>query len=100
MTTESWNSSLIDNGSLGTFPQQRIGLWRPKRCYEINTRFYVDVDSWSPTSTERVPMSTDKQQTLSMVTGDNISGHEKKNGFILHSSFVLSDSLVIRRRSE
>jgi hypothetical protein len=27
MTPESWNSSLLDNGSLGTFPQQRIGLW-------------------------------------------------------------------------
>jgi hypothetical protein len=30
---------LLDNGSLGTFPKQRKGLWKPKRCYEINTRF-------------------------------------------------------------
>jgi hypothetical protein len=27
MTQESRNSSLLDNGSLGTFPQQWIGLW-------------------------------------------------------------------------
>jgi hypothetical protein len=37
---------LLGNGWLGTFPHQRIGLWKPKRCYEINTRFYGDVDSW------------------------------------------------------
>jgi hypothetical protein len=30
---------LLDNGSLGTFPLQRIGLRKPNRCYEINTRF-------------------------------------------------------------
>jgi hypothetical protein len=30
---------LLDNGSLGTFPQQRISLWKAKRCYETNTRF-------------------------------------------------------------
>jgi hypothetical protein len=30
---------LLDNASLGTFPQQRIGLWKPKRCYEINACF-------------------------------------------------------------
>jgi hypothetical protein len=28
-----------DNGSVGMFPQQRIGLWKPKRSYKINTRF-------------------------------------------------------------
>jgi hypothetical protein len=32
--------SLLDNGSQGTFPQQQIGLWKAKRCYEINTRFH------------------------------------------------------------
>jgi hypothetical protein len=32
---------LLDNGSLDTRPQQRA-----KRCYEINIRFYGDVDSW------------------------------------------------------
>jgi hypothetical protein len=30
---------MLDNGSLGTFPQQRIGLWKSKRCHEINIRF-------------------------------------------------------------
>jgi hypothetical protein len=30
---------LLDNDSLCMFQQQRIGLWEPKRCYEINTRF-------------------------------------------------------------
>jgi hypothetical protein len=29
---------LLDNGSLDTFSQQRIGLWKPERYYEINTR--------------------------------------------------------------
>jgi hypothetical protein len=28
---------LLDNGSLSTFPQQRVGLWKPKRCYGFNT---------------------------------------------------------------
>jgi hypothetical protein len=27
MTAENRNNSLLDNGSLGTFPQQRIDLW-------------------------------------------------------------------------
>jgi hypothetical protein len=27
MTPESQNGLLLDNGSLGTFPKQRIGLW-------------------------------------------------------------------------
>jgi hypothetical protein len=27
MVPESRNSPLLDNGSLGTFPQQQIGLW-------------------------------------------------------------------------
>jgi hypothetical protein len=40
---------LLDNGSLGTFPQQRRDLRKPKRCYENNTRFYEDVGSWRPT---------------------------------------------------
>jgi hypothetical protein len=30
---------LLDNGSIDIFPQQRIGLWKPERCYEISTRF-------------------------------------------------------------
>jgi hypothetical protein len=30
---------LLGNGSLGTFPQQRLSLLNPKRCYEINRRF-------------------------------------------------------------
>jgi hypothetical protein len=30
---------LLDNESLGMFPQQQMGLWKPKRCYGINTRF-------------------------------------------------------------
>jgi hypothetical protein len=30
---------LLDNGSLGMFPQQQMGLWKPKRCYEINIHF-------------------------------------------------------------
>jgi hypothetical protein len=30
---------LLDNDSLDTFPQQGIGLWKPERCYEINTLF-------------------------------------------------------------
>jgi hypothetical protein len=40
---------LLNNGSLGTYPRERIGLWKPKRYYEINTRFYGDVDSWRQT---------------------------------------------------
>jgi hypothetical protein len=28
MTPESRNSSLLDNGSLGTSPQQQVGLWK------------------------------------------------------------------------
>jgi hypothetical protein len=39
MTPESWNSSLLDNSSLGMFLQQRIGLWKPDCFYGINTRF-------------------------------------------------------------
>jgi hypothetical protein len=39
MTPESRNNSLLDNGSLGTFPQQRIKSCKPERCYEINTCF-------------------------------------------------------------
>jgi hypothetical protein len=42
MTPESRNSPLLDNGSLGTFPQQRINTWKPDRCYEINTRSHVN----------------------------------------------------------
>jgi hypothetical protein len=34
---------LTDNDSLGTFPYQRIGLWKPKLCYEINTHFHGGV---------------------------------------------------------
>jgi hypothetical protein len=30
---------LLGNGSLSTFPRQRMSLWKPKRCYKINTRF-------------------------------------------------------------
>lgn len=36
---------MLDNGSLDTCPQKRIGLWNPERCYEINTRFCVHVES-------------------------------------------------------
>jgi hypothetical protein len=50
---------LLDDGSLDTFPHQRIGLWKPERCYEINTRSYGDVDSWKPT----------RHRTLSRVNG-------------------------------
>jgi hypothetical protein len=100
MTPENWNSSLLDNGSLGRFPQQPIGLWKPKRCYEINTRFHGDVDSWKLTFYGTRSISTDKQQTFSTVTEDYISGHAEKSGFILHSSFVHSDSKAISTRSE
>jgi hypothetical protein len=37
MTPESRNSSLLDNGSLGAFPQQRISVWKQYRWYELNT---------------------------------------------------------------
>jgi hypothetical protein len=30
---------LLDNVPPGTFPQQRIGLWKTQLCYEIKTRF-------------------------------------------------------------
>jgi hypothetical protein len=49
MTTESRNSSLLDNGSLDTCPQQGIGLSKLEGCYENNSCFYGDVDSWRPT---------------------------------------------------
>jgi hypothetical protein len=49
MMLERQNSPLLDNGSLGTFPQQWIGLWKPKCCYKINTQFYGDADSWRST---------------------------------------------------
>jgi hypothetical protein len=60
MTPESRNGPLLDNDSLGTFPQERLGLWgnqtvatkltygsaatvrlvgKPDRCYEVNIRF-------------------------------------------------------------
>jgi hypothetical protein len=41
---------------------------------------------------ERASVSTDKQQTFSMVTGGYISGRAEKKRLILYSSFVLSDS--------
>jgi hypothetical protein len=40
---------VLDNGSLDTCPQQLMGLWKPEPCYEINIRFYGDVDSRRPT---------------------------------------------------
>jgi hypothetical protein len=42
---ESWNRSLLDNGSLGTFPQQRIGLWKPgpPRSYKGGTRNWFSI---------------------------------------------------------
>jgi hypothetical protein len=40
MTPESRNSQLLDNGSLGKYPRQRIVLWENRtHYYEINTRF-------------------------------------------------------------
>jgi hypothetical protein len=36
MTPESPNSSLLDNGSLGTFPQQRIRVCISDCCYEFS----------------------------------------------------------------
>jgi hypothetical protein len=63
---------LLDNGSLGTVPQQWINTWKPDRCYDLT----------------HVPVSTDKQQMFSMVTGDYISGRAEKNAFI-NSSLVI-----------
>jgi hypothetical protein len=51
MTPEHWKCAvrkaphrrpLLDNGSLGTFPEQWIGLWKPGPCCEINTLFRVN----------------------------------------------------------
>jgi hypothetical protein len=53
MMPEYSKSSLIDNVSLGTFPLQEIGLWKPKIYYEINTRFYGDAISYRPTQYEQ-----------------------------------------------
>jgi hypothetical protein len=36
---------LLNNSSLDTFQQQRIGLWKLKRCYGINTRFRSNVEA-------------------------------------------------------
>jgi hypothetical protein len=82
---------VLDNRSLGAFQQERIDLWKPKRCYEINTRFYGDVDSWRPTWDGTRFLSTEKQQTFSVVTGDYIRGRAEKNALILLSSFALSN---------
>jgi hypothetical protein len=54
------------------------------------------MEMWIPgdrLGTERVPVSTDKQQTFSMVTGEYISGREEKNGLV----FIRNSSLVIRK---
>jgi hypothetical protein len=52
MTLQNRNSLLLDNGSLRnkhTFQLQPIRLWKLRRCYEIDTRFYGDADSWRST---------------------------------------------------
>jgi hypothetical protein len=81
MTPELWKCAvreapqrrpLLDNGSLGTFPQQRLGLWKPKRCYEINRRFRGN--GWAQDS------------------GGTVGGGVIDSWFILRSSFVLNDS--------
>jgi hypothetical protein len=79
---------MLDNGSLDTCPQQRIGLLKPERYYEINTHFYGDVDPWDRLGAERISVATNKQQTFSVVTG----GRTEQNGGNLRSSFALRDS--------
>jgi hypothetical protein len=49
---------------------------------------------------ERVPMSTDKQQTFSMVTGNYISGHAEKNGFFIRHSSLLICKLFVEASEE
>jgi hypothetical protein len=51
--------------------------------HEINTRSMEMLIPGDRLGTQRVPLSADKQQMFSMVT---------VGGFILHSSFILSDS--------
>jgi hypothetical protein len=52
MTPERWKRAvreapqkcpLLDNGTPGTSPQQRVSPLKPDRCYEINTRSRVNV---------------------------------------------------------
>jgi hypothetical protein len=76
---------LLDNGLLGTFPQQRVGLWKPKRFYEINTFLWRCGFKETDLVWNTFSMSTNKQQTFSMVTGDYISGLAEKKAFILRS---------------
>jgi hypothetical protein len=67
---------------LGTFPQQQIGLWKPKRCCEINTS-----------------MSMDKQQTFSIDTARLYKSHVEKNDSFVHESFFVRHSSLVTRKS-
>jgi hypothetical protein len=44
MTPGSRNSSLLDNGSLGTFPQQWIGLWENQTVTMKLTHVFAETD--------------------------------------------------------
>jgi hypothetical protein len=62
-------------------------LLRNKRTFLWRCGFMETNLVWNAFS-----VSTDKQETSSTVTGDYISSCAEKNGWNLHSSFVLSDS--------
>jgi hypothetical protein len=53
MTPERWKCAVTEALQrcplLDTCLQQQKGLWKSERCYEINKRFYGDVDSWRMT---------------------------------------------------
>jgi hypothetical protein len=58
------------------------------------------MEMWIPGDrlrTERVSVSTDKQQTLSMVTGDYISGRAEKKAFITRMEVGSNISTVTLR---
>jgi hypothetical protein len=83
MMPESRNSPLLGNGSPGTYSRQ----WR---CYEIDTRFYGDADSWRQTwygtrypcqRNQIFPRIPTSNQHFSMKTEDYISGRTDKKEF-------------------
>jgi hypothetical protein len=83
MTPESRNSSLQDSGSLGTYPWQSIGSWENQSIAASLKQLlwrcdFPETDSIIIIKKKSTSMSTDEQQTFSMVTGDYISGREEK----------------------
>jgi hypothetical protein len=77
---------LLYNGSLGTFPQQRMGFGNQSVCYEINTR--CGSTRWA-----RDNRGTVGGGDLYTVRPEVIKeGHIINSLFNFYSSFVLNDS--------